>query len=167
EAELFAEKKEAEETAKKGRSVSSDPVQIFGWLEKVKIADVADEMAAKLDTGALTSSLHAEEEKLFERNGQKWVRFVITEPGVVGGKRHVMEALLVRTAEIKEPGGLTERRCVVRLNFLIGERSVRAEFTLNDRKNMLCPVLLGRSALSILGWVDPSRTYLADDKIFR
>jgi hypothetical protein len=78
-----------------------------------------------------------------------------------------MEALLARTAEIKEPGGLTERRSVVRLNFLIGERSVRAEFTLNDRKNMLCPVLLGRSALRILGWVDPARTFLADDKIFR
>lgn len=165
--ELFTENREAKQTANSDRPVSSAPLQIFGWLEKVKIADIPDEMAAKLDTGALTSSLHAEEEKLFERDGQKWVRFVITEPGVVGGKRHVMEALLARTAEIKEPGGLTERRSVVRLNFLIGERSVRAEFTLNDRKNMLCPVLLGRSALRILGWVDPARTFLADDKIFR
>lgn len=124
-------------------------------------------MVAKLDTGALTSSLHAENQQLFERDGKKWVKFVLTDPGQPGAKRYDIEAPLARTVLIKEPGEQSERRNVVRLNFQIGERSIKAEFTLNNRHNMVCPVLIGRSTIQVLGWVDPSRTYLADDKIFR
>lgn len=165
--EVAAEKKEAEDSVKVARPVSADPVQVFGWREKVKVGDMTDTMVAKLDTGALTSSLHAENQQLFERDGKKWVKFVLTDPGQAGAKRYDMEAPLARTVLIKEPGGQSERRNVVRLSFQIGERSIKAEFTLNNRHNMICPVLIGRSTIQVLGWVDPSRTYLADDKIFR
>ncbi len=165
--EVAAEKKEAENSVKVARPVSSDPVQVFGWREKVTVGEMTDTMVAKLDTGALTSSLHAENQQLFERDGKKWVKFVLTDPGQAGAKRYDIEAPLARTVLIKEPGGQSERRNVVRLNFQIGERSIKAEFTLNNRHNMICPVLIGRSTIQVLGWVDPSRTYLADDKIFR
>jgi hypothetical protein len=165
--ERAAEKKEAEDSVKVARPVSADPVQVFGWREKVKVGEMTDTMVAKLDTGALTSSLHAENQQLFERDGKKWVKFVLTDPGQAGAKRYDIEAPLARTVLIKEPGGQSERRNVVRLNFQIGERSIKAEFTLNNRDNMICPVLIGRSTIQVLGWVDPSRTYLADDKIFR
>jgi len=165
--EVAAEKKEAEDSVKVARPVSADPVQVFGWREKVKVGEMTDTMVAKLDTGALTSSLHAENQQLFERDGKKWVKFVLTDPGQAGAKRYDMEAPLARTVLIKEPGGQSERRNVVRLSFQIGERSIKAEFTLNNRHNMICPVLIGRSTIQVLGWVDPSRTYLADDKIFR
>ena len=165
--EVAAEKKEAEDSVKVARPVSSDPVQVFGWREKVTVGEMTDTMVAKLDTGALTSSLHAENQQLFERDGKKWVKFVLTDPGQAGAKRYDIEAPLARTVLIKEPGGQSERRNVVRLNFQIGERSIKAEFTLNNRHNMICPVLIGRSTIQVLGWVDPSRTYLADDKIFR
>jgi hypothetical protein len=56
---------------------------------------------------------------------------------------------------------------VVRLSFQIGERKLRGEFTLNNRTNMLAPVLIGRSTLKDLGWVDSSRTHLADQMILR
>jgi hypothetical protein len=32
---------------------------------------------------------------------------------------------------------------------------------------MLAPVLIGRSIIKDLGWVDPSRTHLAEQKLFR
>jgi hypothetical protein len=41
------------------------------------------------------------------------------------------------------------------------------EFTLNNRSNMLAPVLVGRTVIKDLGWVDPGRTHLADQKILR
>jgi hypothetical protein len=44
---------------------------------------------------------------------------------------------------------------------------LRGDFTLNNRSNMLSPVLLGRTTVRDLGWVDASRTNLADDKIMR
>lgn len=162
-----AEQKEAADTAKVARPVTSDPVQVYGWREKVKVGEMPDEMTAKLDTGALTSSIHAENQQIFERDGKKWVKFVVTDPREEGAKRYEMEAPLVRTVRIKEPGEASERRSVVRLSFQIGDRKLKSEFTLNDRHNMLCPVLIGRSTIRVLGWIDPSRTYLADDKIIR
>jgi hypothetical protein len=103
----------------------------------------------------------------FEKDGKKWVKFVVTDPREDGAKRYEMEAPLVRTVRIKEPGEESERRSVVRLGFQIGDRKIKAEFSLNNRHNMICPVLIGRSTIRVLGWIDPSRTYLADDKIIR
>jgi len=165
--EAAAEKKEADDTIKVARPVTSDPVQVYGWIEKIKVAEMQDELVAKLDTGALTSSIHAENQQFFEKDGKKWVKFVVTDPREDGAKRYEMEAPLVRTVRIKEPGEESERRSVVRLGFQIGERKMKAEFSLNNRHNMICPVLIGRSTIRALGWVDPSRTYLADDKIIR
>jgi len=165
--EKAAEKKEAEDTVKVARPVGPDLVRVYGWREKVKVGEMSDTMVAKLDTGATTSSLHAEDQQIFERDGKKWVKFVLKDPNEAGAKRYEMEAPLTRTVLIKEPGGESIRRNVVRLNFHIGERNIKAEFTLNDRHNMSCPVLIGRTTIQTLGWVDPSRTYLADDKIFR
>ncbi len=165
--EATAERKEADAGTAVARPVSSDPVQVYGWREMVKIGDLELKLAAKLDTGALTSSIHAEEKELFERDGKKWVRFIVTDPGEKNSPRNRIEAPLVRIALIKEPGGKSEAREVVRLNFNIGERKLRADFTLNNRSNMLSPVLIGRSTIKEIGWVDPSRAYLADQKIMR
>ena len=151
------------------RPVSADPVQVYGWREYVVISDgkLAEKLQAKLDTGALTSSIHAEEKELFERDGKKWVRFIATDPGEKDSQRLRIEAPLVRIARIKEPGGESEAREVVRLGFTIGDRKLKADFTLNNRSNMLSPVLIGRTTIKELGWIDPSRAYLADKKVMR
>jgi hypothetical protein len=165
--EATAERKEAEAGTAVARPVSSDPVQVDGGREWVHIGNLELKMPAKLDTGALTSSVHAEEKELFERDGKKWVRFIVTDPGEKSSPRTRIEAPLVRLAHIKEPGGKSVAREVVRLNFTIGERKLRADFTLNNRSNMLSPVLIGRGTIKEIGWVDPSRAYLADQKIMR
>jgi hypothetical protein len=165
--EAAAERKEADAGTAVARPVSSDPVQVYGWREWVLVGNLQMKLAAKLDTGALTSSIHAEEKELFERDGKKWVRFIVTDPGEKNSPRTRIEAPLVRIAHIKDPGGKSEAREVVRLNFTIGERKLRADFTLNNRSNMLSPVLIGRTTIKELGWVDPSRAYLADQKILR
>lgn len=158
---------EAAEAAAVARPVSPDPIQVYGWREKIFIEGKKDSLNAKLDTGAYTSSIHAEEQELFERDGKKWVRFITTDPRDEKSPRVKMEAPLVRIARIKEPGGKSESREVVRLTFIIGERKLRGEFTLNNRSNMLAPVLIGRTTIRELGWIDPSRTNLADDKVMR
>ncbi len=165
--EAAAERKEADAGNAVARPVSSDPVQVFGWREWVLVGNLELKLAAKLDTGALTSSIHAEEKELFERDGKKWVRFIVTDPGEKNSPRTRIEAPLTRIAHIKEPGGKSEAREVVRLNFSIGERKMRGDFTLNNRSNMLSPVLIGRNTIKEIGWVDPSRAYLADQKIMR
>ena len=165
--DLVAVENAEAEAAAVARPVSSDPVQVFGWREHIRITVVEEKLKAKLDTGALTSSIHAEEQELFERDGKKWVRFIVTDPSMKKPVRTRIEAPLVRMAKIKEPGGASEAREVVRLSFLIGERKIRGEFTLNNRSNMLAPVLIGRNMIKDLGLVDPGRTHLADQKVFR
>ena len=154
-------------TAAVAKPVSAEPIQIYGWREDLLIKGITGKLVAKLDTGALTSSIHAEEKELFERDGKKWVRFIVTDPSLKKPTRSRIEAPLVRIAKIKEPGGESVAREVVRLSFTIGDRKMSGEFTLNNRSNMLAPVLVGRTVIKDLGWVDPGRTHLADQKILR
>lgn len=149
------------------RPVPPEPVQVYGWREKILIDGIENEIFAKLDTGAYTSSIHAEEKELFERDGKKWVRFIVTEPSRKNSPRVLIEAPLVRIARIKNPGAESETREVVRLAFKIGDRKLRGDFTLNDRSNMNSAVLIGRVTIRELGWIDPSRTNLANKKIMR
>ena len=158
---------EKEEAAAVARPVQPEPVQVYGWREKIVIDGVKKPIYAKLDTGAYTSSIHAEEKELFERDGKKWVRFIVTEPRKKGSPRVRIEAPLTRIARVKNPGGKSETREVVRLAFKIGDRKMRGDFTLNNRSNMLSAVLIGRTAIKQLGWIDSSRTNLADDKVMR
>lgn len=158
---------EEAEAAAVARPVSPEPIQVYGWREKVIIDGVDKAIYAKLDTGAYTSSIHAEEKELFERDGKKWVRFIVTEPRKKDSPRVKIEAPLVRIARIKNPGGESETREVVKLAFKIGDRKLRGDFTLNNRSNMLSAILIGRTTIKQLGWIDPSRTNLADDKIMR
>jgi hypothetical protein len=164
--EMAAENLDAEKAAV-AKPVSDEPIQIYGWREYIMLNGVAERLQAKLDTGALTSSIHAEEMELFERDGRKWVRFIVTDPRVKNPARTRIEAPLVRIARVKEPGGESVAREVVRLGITIGDRKLRGEFTLNNRSNMLAPVLIGRTMLKDLGLVDSGRTYLSEQKIFR
>lgn len=149
------------------RPVPPEPVQVYGWREKILIDGIENEIFAKLDTGAYTSSIHGEEKELFERDGKKWVRFIVTEPSRKNSPRVLIEAPLVRIARIKNPGAESETREVVRLAFKIGDRKLRGDFTLNDRSNMNSAVLIGRVTIRELGWIDPARTNLANKKIMR
>lgn len=158
---------EEAEAAAVARPVPAEPVQVYGWREKIAIDGMENSVYAKLDTGAYTSSIHAEEKELFERDGKKWVRFIVTEPSKKNSPRVRIEAPLTRIARIKNPGGESETREVVRLAFKIGERKLRGDFTLNNRSNMLSSVLIGRTTIKELGWIDPSRTNLADEKVMR
>lgn len=149
------------------KPVSPELVRVYGWREDIEIKGVNGKLQAKLDTGALTSSIHAEDKEFFERDGKKWVRFVVKDTRANKTISARLEAPLVRVAKIKEPGGVSISREVVLLSFRLGDRKFRGEFTLNNRSNMLSPVLIGRRIICDLGWVDASRTHLADQNILR
>ena len=141
--------------------------QVYGWKEWIIVGTKAEPMRAKLDSGARTSSLHAEEIEEFERDGRRWVRFTLRDPRKEDFKQILIKAPIQRIAKVKNTDGTLEERFVVELGFSIGERMFREEFTLNDRSIMICPVLLGRNALRHLGYLDCDRIDLATQKILR
>jgi len=131
---------------------------IMGWLESVFLRPWNIRITAKLDTGAKTSSLHADNIDHFTKNGQEWVRFTLT--GTDDNKSIVVERPLVRTVYIKERKSRATKRDVVNLMLCKNGRDYETEFTLVDRSNFNYPVLLGRSFLKDVALVDSADTFL-------
>jgi hypothetical protein len=132
----------------------------LGWIERIRLEPWGLVVKAKLDTGAATSSLQAIDIALFDKDGDRWVRFAVAD----GADATRIESPVTRFARVKRPTGDVERRPVVRVAFCLGDARHEAEFTLSDRSTFLYPVLLGRSALVHLGVVDPGATYLASPR---
>lgn len=138
---------------------------IFGWLEKTRIEPWGVTVKAKLDSGALTSSMHAENIERFRKNDEDWVRFTVkvrdVETDEVVSKE--FERPVYRRSRIRGAGG-EDRRPVVKMQICIKDVIYEEQFSLRDRDNMLYPVLLGRRTLKQLGAIDVVSTYLHEPK---
>jgi hypothetical protein len=140
-------------------SASEPPraLEIFGWVERVELLDGKISLKAKLDTGALTSSLDATEIERFSRDGERWVAFTVTDDDSENSLR--IERPLVRNVRIVRHSGESQRRPVVTLPVCFGHFYDELEFSLIDRSNFIYPVLLGRRALEERALVDSAATF--------
>ncbi len=144
------------------KPVTTKDKLLVGGLEYVYIPSSKVTLKARVDTGAKTSSIHAIDVKEFERDGKRWVKFKL----VSGKKSFIEKALPVfRTVRIKQDADLdSQRRYVVKMRINLGTISQLAEVTLNDRSNLLYPVLIGRNYLNGVAIVDVSKKYLTKPK---
>lgn len=137
--------------------------QLVGAVEDVLLSPPGIQLPARIDTGATTASLHANDLQKFERNGVEWVRFDLAHPKTQ--EEVTVEAKVVRYVRIiqstTEDG---ERRPVVELHFTLGNVSQMAEFTLTDRAHLDYPLLIGRNILKDLMIVDVAQTRIAPPK---
>lgn len=135
--------------------------ETFGWIEKAKIKPWDIEVKAKLDSGALTSSIHAEAIESFERGGEEWVRFTIEVEDEDSDEQvsERVERPLFRHLTVSGAGG-EDSRPVVLMKICMGERIYEEQFSLADRDDMLYPLLLGRRTIQHLGEIDITKTFL-------
>lgn len=135
---------------------TQDGKLIVGETESIWLDSVNDSFAARIDTGATTSSLSAQDITVFERDGNPWVSFNMAHEGV--DEQLQVETPLVRYVRIRQASADTiERRPVVELNLRLGRLSEKTEFTLTDRSQMTYSVLLGREFLKDIAVVDIAR----------
>lgn len=132
-------------------------LEIFGWVERVELLDGELSMKAKLDTGALNSSLHALEIQRFRREGKRYVRFTVTDPETAEPKE--LEKRLVRNVRIVRHNGEYQRRPVVEMDICLGPYRRVVEVNLVDRSELIYPLLLGRTALKGVALVDAADTF--------
>lgn len=134
--------------------------EIYGWVEESRLLPENVTVKSKLDTGALTSSLDARALERFDRNGEQWVRFKVEVKDSDTGQQVSIpfERRVERDVKVRGAGG-AERRPVVLMRMCIGNQLLDEQFSLNDRGDMLYPVLIGRRTLEHLGAVDVSRTF--------
>lgn len=143
-------------------SVQTKPNQkvVMGWLESIFVKPWNRRFTAKLDTGAKTSSLHADKIEHFSKNGEDWVRFTLEDIEDRKQPPILVEKALVRTAIIKSHGAGASKRDVVMMTICKNGKDYEAEFNLADRGNFNYPVLLGRSFLQGVALVDAEETFL-------
>lgn len=133
-------------------------VDTIGTTERVSFPKLdARGVHAKVDTGADSSSLWASD--IRESTDGK-LSFAAFGPGsrFYTGSRITVKTF--RRVLVKNSFGVVEPRYKVRLLLQIGDRKIRAWFTLADRTGMKYPVLLGRRLLRNKFVVDVGKKHM-------
>jgi len=132
---------------------------VAGWVENVSIFPGNLKIKAKLDTGAKHSSLNAKHIEEFDRKGEKWVRFKLKN---WKGRTENIEAIIIRTATIKQHETESVTRPVIRLGICLGNVYKEVEVNLQDRSKFNYQMLIGRSYLRKSILVDSSVTFTVE-----
>lgn len=139
---------------------ASKPLATVGWRELVTLPKLSDaRIPAKIDTGARTSSLHAREIERFDRDGHRWVRFLL-DIGHGASEPVTVEAPRADRRIVISSNGEAQERYIIKTTLELGELRFAAEFSLADRSDMKFPILIGRTALRRRFLVDSGRSYL-------
>ncbi len=137
----------------------------IGWREHVSLPSLkVKKIKVKVDTGAATSALHAEDIQIVERHGKTKVRFTIYSKQKSKKPKVVAEADFVEMRKIRSSTGHLTERPVIRTNICLGNLIWEIEITLVNRDIMGFRMLLGRKAIKKLFVVDPGRSFLQSEK---
>ncbi len=137
---------------------------VLGEVEKVRLDAIDQSFDARIDTGAVTSSLNAVDIEEFERNGEQWVRFHLNNNTAKEEEQQWIEAPVIRFVKIRQSTtNEVERRAVVELWIKLGKIHEKAQFTLADRSQMSHPILIGREFIRDIAVVDVSKKYIHTD----
>jgi hypothetical protein len=140
---------------------------VTGWVEYVRVPKLDSRFKAKFDTGATTTSLHAEilSVKKIPREGSTKKKSVVLFQVIdEEGNRRILERDVVRWVRIRtaRDDNLSQRRPVIKMTLCVAGHEIESEVNLADRTELIYPVLIGRNILKeqkIL--VDSSRTFMA------
>ena len=142
------------------QAATSNP-EVLGWLEGAYLQPWGVRVRARLDSGARTSSMHAEKIEPFKKDGAEWVRFHFPF-GRREGYPHGfdIERPLVRHSHVKNREGGLQERYVIKLDICVSGRTNTVELSLVNRSNLNYPIILGREALAGQYLIDPGRTFM-------
>ena len=131
----------------------------LGWRERLALPQLGiDVLKAKLDTGARSSSLHVDTIDTFQRGGDTWLRFSLH----VGRRQPLQiscEAPALDRRTVTDTGGRRTERWFIRTAVELAGQRFEIDVNLTDRRHMLFPMLLGRTALNGRMVVDPALSY--------
>jgi hypothetical protein len=126
---------------------------LIGWKEDVSLPQMGSgTLVAKIDTGARSAALHAEQIHVIGRR----VTFAVQ----LGGKQKTFHAPLSGEKRIKSSNGASEQRPVIKLEIQVGLHRFIADVTLTNRTDMGVPMLLGREAINGRFLVHPGKRFM-------
>jgi hypothetical protein len=133
------------------------PRLIIGRREWLALPDLGVvPLHAKTDTGAHSSTLHAEQIEL--SSDRKSVSFTTFNHS---GRAVRCVAPVFRFGQVRSSTGMAEERVFIETTAVLsGGFRWPIQLSLADRSDMLCPILLGRRALAGSFLIDPLGTHL-------
>lgn len=144
-----------------GIMAPSDPLDakeltMVGWVERVTLHPGNVTIDAKIDTGAVSCSLHATDIVEFDHNGQKWARFTTIDHK---DRKVTLEAQLLGKRKVKRHFGESQKRLVVRLGVCLADVFRGVDVNLVDRAGFDYPMLVGRRLMEGRIAVNPAVTF--------
>ena len=133
----------------------------LGWREWMKFPDLGVlAVKAKVDTGARSSSLHAEDIEISTVRGKRFVLFTVCPLQRSREQSVRCRALLLEERWVKSSNGSRELRPVIRTPVEWATRRWEVDLTLTSRDLMGFRMLLGREAMRKRFVVDPGRSFV-------
>ena len=126
---------------------------VIGEIEPIYFLPMKSPFPARIDTGAETSSIDVSNIKHFERDGEKWVSFYLTN--AQSGEKHFFEKKIEKKGAIKRMG-VSEKRTFVEMDIKFGNETFSARFSLADRSKFEYQALIGRNILTGRAIIDTS-----------
>jgi hypothetical protein len=152
-------------TRKRKKARKAPRRAIAGWREYVALPTLGiGPLVAKLDTGARSAALHAENIHIYEKDGHYRIRFDVPVDAQ-GGRVKTCDLRLSAERRVKNTGGGSELRKVVETDVKLGSTVWQAQITLTDRTDMGVPMLLGRSTIKGRFLVHPGRSFVLSKEI--
>ncbi|MGB1090785.1 MAG: ATP-dependent zinc protease [Oceanobacter sp.] len=132
---------------------------VLGYLEHVQLPELDIACDVKVDTGACSSSLHAEQIELIEKDGEDWVRFHVLFNRKGNRIDQVCEAKLLGRKRIASSNGQRSYRYAIQTDIELGGQRWSIDLNLSHRGSMTYPMLLGREAIQGRFLVDVALTF--------
>lgn len=136
--------------------------KVIGRKEKISLPKLGLKLVwAKIDTGAFTSSIHAEHIREEEFNGKKVLAFQILMPRHPSFTGKTIRIENFSEKKVKNSFGHAEIRYLIETKIRLAGETYTAEFTLSDRTSMKNSILLGRNLLKDRFLVDVTASNLS------
>ena len=127
------------------------PLGVIGQTEPIYFLPMNSPFIARIDTGAEKAAIDVRGEKIFERDGEKWVSFVLKNKET--GESHRFEKKVEKHTTIKRIED-DEKRVVVKMDVKMGDQVFNSNFSLANRERFEYQALIGRSILTGRAIVD-------------
>jgi hypothetical protein len=119
-------------------------LQLIGRAEKVAFPELGlFAVPARVDTGAKTSSIYAS-----VKNNKGVLEVVFLSEDYEGYSSKVHRYRDFEKVIVASSNGTRQQRYKIKLLIEVGNRKIRARFTLADRSTQVYPVLIGRNVLA-------------------
>ena len=136
-------------------------MRTIGRIEEVSLIDLGfNNLDSKIDSGASTSALHAQNIRRIKEGDKSFVVFRLLDKSHPSYEDNDIKLPLYKIKRVKSSNGFTQKRYSIQTRMKLGKKIYRIEFTLTDRKDMKYPILLGTECLKKKFLIDVSKKYL-------